>query len=326
MKVFARGIAAAAITLAGALAQAQPQDWKPTAAVEFIVPSGPGGAADQYARAMGQAFEKMNLLNGQSWVTTNKPSGSGVIALQTLQQKAGNPHTLTLLYTGITLSHLAGDLKLTAADFTPVSVFLRETMAVAVRADSKLTNARDLVDQLKRDPASVRFGSIGHHVLVSLVKPLKAAGVDIRKLTIVPYRSSAEALTALLGGHLDAVPASTPNLVGMLGSGQVRALAVSVPERLGGLFAGIPTWKEQGVDASFASVYGVMLPKGVPPEAVRYWERAVQQLATQPDWLALLVRNGAHPLTLNERQTLDYLTAERAELAPLARELNLGAN
>ena len=313
-----------ALACAFAHGQAQAQEWKPTAAIEFVVPSGPGGAADQYARAMGQAFEKMNLLGGQAWVATNKPSGTGAIALQSLQQKPGNPHVLTLLHTGITISNLTGELKPTPSEFTEVALFLRETMAVTVRADSKLANARDLVEQLKRDPASIRFGYLGHHVLLSLVKPLVAAGVDIKKLTLVPYRSSAEALTALLGGHVDAVPGSTPNLVSMVSSGRVRALAVSAPERLGGLFANVPTWREQGIDASFNSVYGIMMPKGVPPEAVRFWENAFAQLATQPEWLALLERNGAKPLVLNQRQTVAYFAKEREDLAPLVHDLGLG--
>ena len=301
------------------------QEWKPTQPVEYVVPSGPGGAADQYGRAMGKVFEKLNLLNGQTWVPLNKPSGTGVIALQALQQKPGNAHVLTLLHTGIVISNLAGELKPVPSDFTEVALFLKETMAVTVRADSTVSTGTDLVNALKLDPASIRFGYIGHHVLMSLVKPLKAAGVDITKLTLVPFRSSAEALTSLLGGHVDAVPASTPNLVAMVGAGRVRALALSSPERLGGVFAQVPTWMEQGVNASFNSVYGVMLPAGVPPEAVRFWENAFQQLSKDPEWLALLERNGAKPFYQNRQQTLAYFVKEREELAPLVKELGLGA-
>lgn len=301
------------------------QEWKPSQPVEFIVPSGPGGAADQYARAMGKVFEKLNLLNGQTWVPLNKPSGTGVIALQALQQKPGNPHVITLLHTGIVISNLAGELKPVPSDFTEVALFLKETMAVTVRADSTMATGTDLVNILKRDPASIRFGYIGHHVLMSLVKPLKAAGVDITKLTLVPFRSSAEALTSLLGGHVDAVPGSTPNLVTMVSSGRVRALALSSPERLGGTFAQVPTWKEQGVNASFNSVYGVMLPAGVPPESVRFWEHAFAQLSKDPEWLALLERNGAKPFFQDRQQTVAYFVKEREELAPLVKELGLGA-
>lgn len=324
MKHLVRWLAAGLLGLSAVAAAAQ--EWKPGAPIEFVVPSGPGGAADMYARAMGQVFEKMGLLNGQPWVASNKPSGTGAVALQVLQQKPGNPHVLTLLHTGITISNLTGDLKTPPGDFTEIALFLRETMAVTVRADSRLQNARDLVAELRRDPASVRFGYLGHHVLLSLAKPLKAAGVDIRKLTLVPYRSSAEALTAMLGGHVDAVPGSTPNLVSMVSAGRVRALAVSAPERLGGLFENVPTWREQGVDASFNSVYGIMVPKGVPPEAVRFWENAFQQLSNHPDWLALLERNGAKPFYQNQRQTVAYFGREREELAPLLRELGLGSN
>ena len=222
--------------MAAACGTAGAQGWKPTQSVEFVVPSGPGGAADQYGRAMGKVFERLNLLNGQTWVAVNKPSGTGIIAMQALQQKPGNAHIITL----------------------------------------------------------------------------------------VPFRSSAEALTALLGGHVDAVPGSTPNLVSVLSSGRVRALAISSPDRLGGAFAAIPTWKEQGVDASFNSVYGVMLPAGVPPEAARFWENAFLQLSKDPEWLALLERNGAKPFYQDRQQTVAYFSKDREELAPLVKKLELG--
>ncbi|MBH1965147.1 MAG: tripartite tricarboxylate transporter substrate binding protein [Comamonadaceae bacterium] len=326
MKYFVRVISSCLMGFCLAPAAAYAQEWKPTAAVEFIVPSGPGGAADQYARAMGAAFQKMDLLGGQAWVPQNRSSGTGVIALQALQQKPGNPHSMTLLHTGINVSNLTGELKLTPADFTPTTVFLRETMALTVKADSKFGNAREFVEQVKRDPGSVRIGYLGHHVLLSLAKPLKAAGVDIKKLTLVPYKSTAEALTALLGGFVDAVPGSTPNLLGMITGGRVRALAVSSDERLGGAFASVPTWREQGVDSSFSSVYGILLPKGVSQDAVHYWETAFQKLSANPDWIALLERNGAHPVYWNQRQTIEYLAKERQDLAPLVKDLGLGAN
>ncbi|VTU45525.1 Bug family tripartite tricarboxylate transporter substrate binding protein [Variovorax sp. PBL-E5] len=316
----------AALGIAWGCVSAHAQEWKPTAPIEFVVPSGPGGAADQYVRAMGHLLAKHDMLNGQSWVVVNRPSGTGVIALQSLQQRPGNPHVLTLSYTGITISHLTGELKLGFSDFTPVALFLRETMAVTVRSDSSLQSAGDLVASLKRDPASVRFGYLGHHVLISLAKPLKAAGVDLGRLTLAPYRSSAEALTALLGGYVDAVPASTPNLVGMVSAGSVRPLAVSSAERLDGVFAHVPTWREQGVDSSFSSVYGLMLPKDVPPQAVRFWEGAIEKLSNDPEWQALLARNGAKPLYMNQAKTIDYFDRERTELAPLVKELKLGQN
>lgn len=302
------------------------EEWKPTAPVEFIVPSGAGGAADIYARAIGQILVKQDLLNGQPFIISNKPSGNGAVALQSLNQKSGNPHTLTLLYTGLTIANLTGDLKVAPSDFTPVSVFLQETMAVAVRSDSKFKNARDLVSNLQHDPSNVRFGYLGHHVLLSLAKPLKAAGVDIKRLTLAPFRSSAEAINALIGGFVDVVPASTPNLIGMLASGRVRLLAVASSDRIGGVFASAPTWREQGVDSSFNSVYGLLLPKGVSSESVRFWEGTFQKLSTNPDWTALLERNGAKGIFMNHVETTNYFEKERAELGPLVQELGLRSN
>lgn len=300
------------------------EGWKPTTQIEYVAPAGAGGAADTYARAMGKIFEKHKLLNGQPFIVTNRPSTNGAIALQPLEQNPDNPHYLTLLHSGMTIANLTGQLKSQVSGFTPAGYYLKEAMTLAVPVDSKYKTANDLIDALKRNPESLNFGYAGHHLLMSMAAPLQAAGVDLTRLTIAPYKSSAEALSALMGGHIDVAPASSTNVVGLLEAGKIRLLAIQVDERLGGVFANVPTWKEQGVETSYSSQYGLLLPPNVPKEAVTYWENALKVLSEDPEWKDLLARNGTTSIYMNSKQAQAYQQEEAKRLKPLVDKLGIG--
>src|SRR5690606_20631315 len=249
---------------------------------------------------------KHNLLNGQPFVVTNRPSTNGAIALQPLQQHPDNPHYLTLLHSGMTIANLTGQLQAQVSEFTPAGYYLKEAMTLAVPADSKYKTANDLIEDLKRNPESLNFGYAGHHLLMSMAAPLQAAGVDLTRLTIAPYKSSAEALSALMGGHIDVAPSSSTNVVGLLEAGKIRLLAIQADKRLGGAFANVPTWKEQGVETSYSSQYGLLLPPNVAPEAVAYWENALRILSQDPEWIELLERNGTTSIFMDSKQAQTY--------------------
>lgn len=317
LSALALGIITASSTLAA-------ESWQPTSQIEYVAPAGAGGAADTYARAMGRIFEKHNLLNGQPFVVTNRPSTNGAIALQPLQQHPDNPHYLTLLHSGMTIANLTGQPQAQVSEFTPAGYYLKEAMTLAVPANSKFKTARDLIEQLKRDPESLNFGYAGHHLLLSMAAPLQAAGVDLTRLTIAPYKSSAEASSALMGGHIDVAPASSTNVVGLLEAGKIRLLAIHADERLGGVFADVPTWSEQGIETSYSSQYGLLLPPDVSDAAVKYWENALRVLSEDPEWIELLKRNGTSSVFLDSQQARAYLQEEAQRLKPLVDKLGIG--
>lgn len=261
--------------------------WTPQHSVEFIVPSGAGAALDTAARELQRLLAQYKLLD-QSLLVVNRPGAGNTLALQVLRSHEGDGHWLATFTTGMINTHvLQPSIDVSYDEMTPIVLLLQESIVVAVRADSPIKNARDLVDRLKKSPNSLSIAvatSIGNHIHVAIAKPLKAAGVDISKLLIVPYKSSAESMSALLGGHVDVVSASTPNVLAQYKAGKIRLLAVASAHRLSGELADVPTWKEQGVNASFNSVQGVLGPKNMTPEQVAFWENAFAKIAATKEW------------------------------------------
>jgi len=295
--------------LLGSPAPARAQGWKPTRPVTYIVGAGPGGALDQSVRKIAEIAEKRGFAD-QPFVIENKTGGAGRVALATLDQHVGDPHYLNVIsYQWIT-GYIIGDFPTRVEDYTPISMLFGEYVTVAVRTESPVRDALDLVERLKKDPKSLSLGvatSLGNHIQVGAVKPLKVAGVDIAKMIVVPYKSSQESLTNMLGGHLDVVASTTPNVLSMMKAGKIRVLAVASANRLGGAFSSVPTWKELGIDATYESAQGVMTAKGVPAEAVAYWEEFFKKVTSDPEWIEFVKARQWEPRYRNAAQTREEL-------------------
>lgn len=306
------------------LARAQAA-WKPERTVEFIVPAGAGAALDTAAREMKNLIDRNRLLP-DGMLVLNKPGGAGMIAMSALQMKPGDGTLLATLTNSSINNKLIGDVSLGYEDFTPLAILFDEYITVAVRADSPIRNGRDLIARLKTTPSSLSIGiatSIGNHIHVAIAKPLKMGGVDIGKLTIVPFKSSGESMANLLGGHIDVVSASAVNVVPQMKAGNVRVIAVAASERLGGELAAVPTWREQGIDAVYSSSQGVLGTKGLSAAQIGFWEDVFRRLGAMPDWNEFLARNYWKPHFMGHAATLKYLDAENAATRALLGELGL---
>ena len=160
---------------------------------------------------------------------------------------------------------------------------------------------------------------------MAIAKPLKVAGVAIDKLTIAPFRSSGESVTALLGGHVDIVSATAPVILPQVAAGKLRILASAAPEPGTGPLAGVKTWREQGVAADYVSYNGVMLPPGVNAEQIRFWEDALRKVSQDKQWLALVEKSGNKPIFRGYVESHRYLMTEWKATSELAAALGLGA-
>lgn len=303
------------------------ETWKPEANVEFVVPAGAGGALDQAARAMKQFYDQSAAVPGRSFLVSNKPGANGKIAFDVLMQHAADPHYLSLNTHGYIASYLTGNLDiLPHRDLLTIAVLQEEFLVLAVRADSPFKDLRSLLAALRADPASQRLAvatSIGNHIHIGTAKALKAAGVDVSRLVVAPFRSSMDSMVALVGGQLEMVAATTPNALAMMQAGRVRLLAVSSDTRLGGAFAGIPTWRESGVDASFRSALGIVGPKGMAPRHVSFWEEVCRQMVAAPEWKRLVELNQSKSLFIPHSQATAYFEKEYQSMLSTVREIGL---
>lgn len=317
---------AACASLAAAPVMAQ--DWQPSQKVEFVVPSGAGAALDAAAREMLNLLERNKIVT-QPMVVSNRSGGSGSVALQVLAQHPRDGHYLSTFTTGMLNARAIGNVSTTYEEMTPLAVVLEEAVVVAVRADSPIKGAADLVARLKESPSSLSIGvatAIGNHIHAGVAKPLKVAGVDIAKLRIVPYKSSAESMTQLIGGHLDVVAATTPNVIAQMKAGRIRVIAVATAERLQGALASVPTWTEQGVPAVFSSVQGVLGPKGMTPEQIRFWESAFRKVSEMPEWKEFLAKQNWRATFMGASEMARYLETEYGGTKSLITDLKLDAS
>src|SRR5690606_30572925 len=133
--------------------------------------------------------------------------------------------------------------------------------------------------------------ALGSHNHIAAGLLYKAIGADVRAMRAIAFKGSAEAITAVLGGHVDVVTTAAGNAATHVANGQMRVLASGAEKRMPGVFADVPTWKELGVPLVFGGWRSIMGPKGMPPEQVAFWENVLKQVVAAPEWKKDLERN-----------------------------------
>ena len=281
------------IVLAAAPAAAGAQTWAPQKNVEIVAASGPGGSNDNTARTIERTLAATKLVP-TTLTVVNKPGGGGTIAATYVAQRAGDAHYLLIATSGLASNHIIGATTLTSADFTPVAMMLQDYVVFGVATGSPLKTGKDLAERLKKDPRSLTIGFANtfggsRHVAAGLL--LKSLGGNPRDLKPVVFKGSAEAIPAVLGGHVDLAVIGAVNAIAHVANGRMRVLAVAAPQRLTGVLASAPTWREQGVNVVAGSWRGVFAPKGLTPAQLAYWENALRKVAESPDWKSDLEKN-----------------------------------
>src|SRR5262245_62632810 len=263
MKPFAFRTLAAALALTAGLASA------PAFALDdlrIIAPASPGGGWDQTARAMQEVIQSAGT--AKSATVENVTGAGGTVGLAQLADKEkGNPNVLMVNGLVMVGAILTNQSAVTLENTTPIARLTGEYEVIVVPASSDIQNLGQLIEKLKADVGAVAWGggSAGgtDHILAGLIA--KAAGVDATKLNYVPFSGGGEALAAIMGGHVVAGVSGYSEWAGQIQSGELRALAISSPERVAGI--DVPTLKEQGVGVELANWRAVVAPPGLDDAA-----------------------------------------------------------
>lgn len=302
------------------LAGAQP--WKPEKAVEVVVSSAPGGSNDRVARIIQKIVQEQKFV-GVPVAVLNKPGGNQTISRAYINQNPGDAHYLDIGNPTLISNQVAGRQQY--GDFTPVALMINEFTALTVAADSPLGNARDLIAQLRKDPASVAIGvsNLGgtNHLALSMLA--KAGGVDVKRLKVVVFKTNAEGLTALLGGHIQLVSSAVATAIGRMRDGKVRIISVSAPQRMGGDLSQVPTLREQGYDVSLSNWRAIIGPKGLSAPQVTYWEDVLAKVVATEEWKAVLDKQFWDGNFLRSREFAKYMDNEYAQTRAIMVELGL---
>jgi putative tricarboxylic transport membrane protein len=317
----AAGLAAALAVGATPSALAQ---WKPDRMTELIVSVAPGGNQDITARTIQSIWQERKILSPVNVI--NKPGGGGAIAYTHMSQRTKDPSQLLILAPTMMTSRIMGVGQFTHRDFTPIAMLFNEYIFTVVKAESPLKSGVDLIRRFKESPDSLSVGvatAVGNHIHMGIALPMKAAGVDIKKMKVVAFKSSGQSLTAVLGGHIEVAAATFAAVLPHVTAGSLRIVGVSAPQRMGGALATIPTWKEQGANAVFDSWRGIVGTKGISEAQVKYWEAAFLALSQTEEWKADIDKNYRVNHFLNGRDSNAYWDAQYKELEEGLTELGL---
>ncbi len=305
-------------------AGASAADWKPEKTVELVVNTVPGNGPDRTARVMQGILQDKKQMDVPIAIS-NKVGGGGAVAYSYLNTRPADGHTLIISSKALLTNHIAGRGP-SYTDFTPVALLYSEYMLITVKPDSPILNGRDLVERVKKNPASVSFGiatSLGNPIHQSIAAPLRAEGVEIKALRNVVFNAGSASLAAMMGGHIDVVPVTGALASQLVASKQVRLLAASSPKRLAGALADVPTWRELGYDAVVSQWRGVVGPKGMNEAQVAYWELTLKRMTEADAWKQDIDKNFWVADFMNARQMRLFMDKDNASLKVFLGDLGL---
>lgn len=321
----ALAIVCSAIASASVSTLAVAQAWRPEKNIEIILGVGPGGGVDTAARLIVKLWQDAGLIKVPVTVV-NRDGGGGAVAWAYVAQRTADPHVITFITPALVTNHIGGRSPLFHADFSPIAHLGSEYLVFAVKSDSAIKSGKDLAERLKKDTSalSVAVGStLGGVLHLSMAQVIKAAGGDPKKLKAVVFKSSAESVTALLGGHVDAMVNIPLNVLQHVKSGAINLVAVAAPERLGGVFADVPTWREQGINVVGSNWRGVVGPKGLSAPQVAFWVEFFEMAVRTPEWKKELERTQYVGNFLPGASHRKFLESQAQELRPVMTELGL---
>ena len=287
-------------------------EWKPEKNVDIIVGTGPGGGQDKSARTLQRILQEKRLIAVAATVV-NKPGGGGAVGWTYLNQHAGDAHYLEVGNPTLLTNQIVGRSALSYADVTPIAMLFSESVAFSVREESPIKSGRDLIERLRKDAGSVSVSvgsSLGSTNHIAIAAVAKASGGDPRRLKAVVFQGGGEAITALLGGHVDLIASAANNVVGHVAAGKLRVIAVAAPQRLGGSLAVVPTWREQGVDTVVTNWRMVAGAKSMTQPQLAYWEGVFARLVDTDEWKKDLEQNVFENTFMTSQKTSDYLKSQ----------------
>lgn len=281
------GHLAAAPLLASLPATAQTFPDKP---IRIIVPLPPGSPPDVLARLLSEAI-------GRNWkqpvVVENRPGATGMIGMQALARSAPDGYTVGVMFlTHTVLPELIGPLPYnTATDLAPIANLVWLYNVLVVPATSNIQSLQDLITQARAQPNVLNYGSGGNGSPAHLVAESFCQASNV-KMTHVPFRGPAEAVSALMGNQISAMFATVPSAAALVRSGKLRAIAVTSPQRLVALPT-VPTLLESGVQGVELKEWeGLVAPAGTPKAILDKWNQELFQVLASSDVRAKLADLG----------------------------------
>ena len=305
--------AVAASALASTLAHAA---WEPTKPVEFIVPAGTGGGADQMARFIQGVAAKNNLMK-QPLVVVNKSGGAGAEGFLEVKNAKGDPHKIIITLSNLFTTPLATGVPFSWKDLTPVAMLALDEFVLWVNSESPYKTTQDYVNAVKAGQNGqfkmAGTGSKQEDQIITVALD-KALG---KKFTYVPFKGGGDVAVQLVGKHVDSTVNNPIEQVAHWRSGSVRPLCVfdtkpmPYPNKVAGdkSWEDIPTCKSQGLDVEYTMLRGIFMPAGVTQDQVNYYVDIFKKVRELPEWKKYTEDAAFNTTFMTGKQYADWVAA-----------------
>ncbi len=299
--------------------------WHPDHEIELVAGTPAGGGQDRPARALIRILQSRKLIDVPIKLS-NIPGKGGGNGWDYLRQHAGDPHVLAINSPTLITNRQLGVADFDHAALTPLANLYTEYIAFVVRADSPIQTCADFMARLARDTARCRIAlatAIGNINHMALAQVTAHAGGDVRALKLNVFDSALYAVADVIEKRAEVAAITAVSAATAIAAGQVRALAVSAPQRLPRLYADVPTWSELGVNCVIGTWRGVIGAAGLTPAQTAFWEHALAAAASSAEWNDELARQYWANTYMDSTRTREFLDRERGVIAAMLAKLGL---
>jgi putative tricarboxylic transport membrane protein len=323
---------AAAATLAAVFSPVA-MAWEPTKPVEFVVPAGTGGGADQMARFI-QGVVTKNKLMAQPIIVVNKSGGAGAEGFLDVKGDKGNPHKIVITLSNLFTTPLATGVPFNWRDMTPVTMMALDQFVLWVNEESPYKSTKAYLDAIKAQPdKTFKMGGTGSKQEDQIITVLLEKAVG-KKLTYVPYKGGGEVAVQLVGKHIDSTVNNPIEAEGQWRAGKLRALCVMdkvkmpYPIKLTPTQAwqDVPTCASAGLPVDYVMLRGIFMPPGVTPEQVTFYLDLLKKVRALPEWKDFMEKGAFNQTALSGPEFVEWLGKNEQMHRVLMKEAGFIAN
>jgi tripartite-type tricarboxylate transporter receptor subunit TctC len=289
-------------------------DWEPTKPVEFVVPAGTGGGADQMARFVQGLIAKHNLMK-QPMVVVNKSGGAGGEGFLYVKDNKGDPHKIVITLSNLFTTPLATGIPFNWKDLSPVSMLALDEFVLWVNADAPYKTAKEYLAAIKAGNDNqfkmAGTGSKQEDQIITVALD-KFTG---KKFTYVPFKGGGDVAVQLVGGHVDSTVNNPIEAVAHWRAGKLRPLCVFDDQRMPYKekvtdtmsWHDIPTCMEAGVNVDYLMLRGVFMPGGVSPDQVNFYVNLFKKMRTLPEWKEFMEKGAFNQSFMSGKEYADWV-------------------
>jgi putative tricarboxylic transport membrane protein len=309
------------------------QAWEPTKPVEFVVPAGTGGGADQMARFIQGMVAKHNLMK-QPLVVVNKSGGAGAEGFLLVKGAQGDPHKIVITLSNLFTTPLATAVPFNWRDLTPVSMLALDQFILWVNEESPHKTAKAYLDAVKAAPdKTFKMAGTGSKQEDQIITVLleKAAG---KKITYIPFKGGGDVAVQLVGKHVDSTVNNPIEAESHWRAGKLRPLCVMDTQKMpytdkltaSQSWADVPPCASAGLPVDYLMLRGIMMPPGVKPEHVAFYVKLMDKVRALPEWKDFMSKGAFRQTTMSGPAFFDWLAKNEQMHRVLMKEAGFLAN